>query len=154
MTLQAKYAHTNLIARDWRKLADFYTRVFGCVFLPPERDLSGEILEKGTALPGAHLRGAHLLLPGWSDTGPTLEIFSYDTLAEEGQKAVNRPGFGHIAFVVEDVAQAREQVLANGGSPVGDVVTTMAGQSRRITWCYIADPEGNLLELQSYVDVH
>lgn len=150
MTIHAKYAHTNLIARDWRKLADFYVRVFGCVFLPPERDLHGEVLEKGTAVPGAHLRGGHLLLPGWAETGPTLEIFTYDELAEEGYKAVNRPGFGHIAFVVDDVAQAREQVLANGGSAVGEVVTTLAGNNRFLTWCYLTDPEGNFLELQAY----
>ena len=27
----ARYAHTNLIARDWRRLVDFYQTVFGCV---------------------------------------------------------------------------------------------------------------------------
>jgi predicted enzyme related to lactoylglutathione lyase len=26
----ARYAHTNLIARDWRKLAAFYIEHFGC----------------------------------------------------------------------------------------------------------------------------
>jgi hypothetical protein len=63
MTLQARYVHTNLIARDWRALADFYQRVFGCVPVPPERDLSGPIMEAGTGVPGAHLRGMHLRLP-------------------------------------------------------------------------------------------
>ena len=78
MTLQAKYVHTNLIARDWHALADFYQRVFGCVPVPPERDLSGPLMEAGTGLPGAHLRGMHLRLPGYGDTGPTLEIFNYN----------------------------------------------------------------------------
>ena len=36
--MRARYAHTNLIARDWRRLSDFYVRVFGCVPVPPERD--------------------------------------------------------------------------------------------------------------------
>jgi predicted enzyme related to lactoylglutathione lyase len=30
----ARYVHTNLIARDWRALAGFYQRVFGCSFCP------------------------------------------------------------------------------------------------------------------------
>ena len=25
-----RYAHTNLMANDWRKLQDFYVQVFGC----------------------------------------------------------------------------------------------------------------------------
>jgi len=30
-----KYTHTNLVARDWRRLADFYIKVFGCTPVPP-----------------------------------------------------------------------------------------------------------------------
>ena len=36
-------------------------------------------------------------------------------LLERPATAVNRPGFGHIAFSVEDVAAARAEVLAAGG---------------------------------------
>jgi len=31
----ARYVHTNLVARDWRKLAAFYQDLFGCAPLPP-----------------------------------------------------------------------------------------------------------------------
>ena len=150
MVVQAHYVHTNLIARDWRVLADFYQGVFGCVPVPPERDLKGERLEAGTGLPGAHLRGVHLRLPGYGDEGPTLEIFCYETLAEAGQKAVNRSGFAHIAFQVEDVASARQEVLAAGGKPVGEVVKLQIADGRRVTWCYVTDPEGNVIELQAW----
>jgi catechol 2,3-dioxygenase-like lactoylglutathione lyase family enzyme len=102
-----KYVHTNLIAEDWQALASFYQEVFGCVPVPPERDFQGEALEIGTGLPGAHLRGIHLRLPGWGDGGPTLEIFNYTEFASRGQSAVNRPGYGHIAFEVADVAAAQ-----------------------------------------------
>ena len=40
--------------------------------------------------------------------GPTLEIFNYNILKDRPDVAVNRPGFGHIAFVVDDVPAARE----------------------------------------------
>jgi hypothetical protein len=37
MPIAAKYAHTNLIARDWRVLAAFYEGVFGCTFVLPQQ---------------------------------------------------------------------------------------------------------------------
>jgi predicted enzyme related to lactoylglutathione lyase len=150
MTLRACYVHTNLIARDWRALADFYIRVFGCTLVPPERDLKGTALERGTGVPGAHLRGVHLRLPGYGEQAPTLEIFSYEPLADPGIKAVNRPGFGHLAFQVEDVAQARQRVFDAGGAAIGEVVTTPVGVDRKVTWCYVTDPEGNAIELQAW----
>ncbi|MHC1781323.1 MAG: VOC family protein [Anaerolineaceae bacterium] len=150
MTIKAKYVHTNLIAQDWRSLSAFYQEVFGCTPAPPERDYQGEKLEAGTGIPGAHLTGEHLVLPGWGEMGPTIEIFNYNILAEEGRKAVNRPGFGHLAFAVEDVAAAREAVLAAGGSAVGEVVSMQNARGATITWCYVTDPEGNILELQAW----
>jgi catechol 2,3-dioxygenase-like lactoylglutathione lyase family enzyme len=150
MPIQAKYVHTNLIARDWRKLADFYIRILGCVPVPPERDLSGEVMEVGTGVQGAHLTGMHLRLPGWGENGPTLEVFTYNHLADEGEKAVNRSGFGHLAFQVDDVKAARAIILAAGGAVVGEVVTTSITTGARVTWCYVTDPEGNILELQSW----
>ena len=150
MTLQARYVHTNLIATDWRTLADFYQRVFGCVPIPPERDLSGPIMEAGTGLRDVHLRGMHLRLPGYGDSGPTLEIFEYDLLEEKPATAVNRPGFGHIAFAVADVPAARGAVLAAGGRSLGEVVTTSIATGARVTWCYVTDPEGNVVELQAW----
>jgi len=86
----------------------------GATRFPPERDFNGPDLERGTGIPGAELRGLHLRLPGHGDEGPTLEIFNYNFLEEKPPVAVNRPGFGHIAFVVDDVPAARDAVLAAG----------------------------------------
>ena len=66
------------------------------------------------------------------------------------QPAANRPGWGHIAFGVDDVGAARAEVLAAGGSPVGEVVTVETADGRRVTWCYVTDPEGNIVELQAW----
>lgn len=150
MTISAKYVHTNLIAEDWRALARFYQEVFGCVPVPPERDFTGEKLEAGTGIPGAHLRGAHLRLPGYGDNGPTLEIFNYNILEPRPRTAVNRPGFGHIAFSVEDVATARDKVLAAGGRSVGEIASLQVATGATVTFCYVTDPEGNVIELQSW----
>lgn len=146
----ARYVHINLVARDWRALSRFYREVFGCVPVPPERDYSGPDLEAGTGVPGAALRGMHLRLPGTGDDGPTLEIFQYEPVAERQRPAVNRPGFGHIAFAVDHVRAAREIVLAHGGAAVGGVVTLEPAAGTRVEWCYVTDPEGNIIELQAW----
>ena len=123
--------------------------MFGCVDVPPERDYSGSGLEAGTGIPGAALRGIHLRLPGHGAEGPTLEIFNYTQLAEGPAPAVNRPGLGHIAFAVPFVPDARADVLAAAGGAVGDVVT-LATSIGHVTWCYVTDPEGNVVELQAW----
>ena len=150
MSITAKYVHTNLIAEDWQSLANFYQQLFGCIPVPPERDFQGEKLEAGTGIPNAHLRGIHLRLPGYSDNGPTLEIFNYNILESRGKTAVNRPGFGHIAFLVDDVAATKKAVLQAGGQSVGEIVTLQVATGAKVTWCYVTDPEGNIIELQSW----
>ena len=150
MIENARYAHTNLIARDWQKLASFYTSVFGCVFVPPERNYSGATLEAGTGVIHAAMQGVHLRLPGHGSTGPTLEIYTYSQLVASPEPAVNRPGLAHLAFEVPDVEGARQQVLAAGGHAVGEIVTLTTAEGKKVTWCYVTDPEGNIIELQAW----
>lgn len=148
--MQAKYVHTNLIAEDWQRLAKFYTEVFGCSLVPPERDYYGADLDAATRLKGVHLTGAHLRLPGYGDNGPTIEIYNYDQLMPHPATVVNRPGYGHIAFEVDDVRKARQVVEAHGGAAVGEIVTLTTKIGTQVTWCYMTDPEGNIIELQSW----
>jgi catechol 2,3-dioxygenase-like lactoylglutathione lyase family enzyme len=150
MAVQARYAHTNLIARDWRRLARFYEQVFGCSPVPPQRSLSGRWLEEATGLPGAEIQGIHLRLPGHGDRGPTLEIFQYSPALDRLPMRINRPGYGHIAFVVEDVQAARRAVLAAGGGEAGALTTVPIPGAGDITFVYLTDPEGNILELQRW----
>jgi len=146
----ARYGHTNLIARDWRRLATFYQELFGCEPVPPERDYRGHDLARGTAVPDAALQGIHLRLPGHGADGPTLEIYTYTSLEDAPRAVANRVGWGHLAFGVDDVGAARQLVLASGGRSVGEVVTLQTADGRLVTWCYVTDPEGNLVELQSW----
>ena len=148
MPIRAEYVHTNLIARDWKRLARFYSEVFGCEPRPPERDMSGAWLDQLTSLQNAHLSGVHLQLPGYRDDGPTLEIFSYDQLVEPELPSANQCGFGHIAFAVDDVDEALQAVTAASGSTVGNIVTTEVDGVGVLRAVYARDPEGNIVELQ------
>jgi predicted enzyme related to lactoylglutathione lyase len=123
MPVNARYVHTNIVAKDWHKLARFYEEAFGCTPVPPERDLSGEWLEKATGVASAHIRGIHLRLPGHGAEGPTLEIFQVNLEEERPATAVNRPGFAHIAFAVEDVESALKVVKMAGGGAMGEIVS-------------------------------
>jgi predicted enzyme related to lactoylglutathione lyase len=153
MPLAARYVHTNIVAKDWRALVRFYEEVFGCEFIPPERDLHGPEMAAGTGIPGAALRGAHLRMPGYGTDGPVLEIFTYTANADRLPTAVNRLGFGHLAFLVPDVYAAREAVLAAGGGSVGETVTVQISATTQVTWCYMTDPEGNVVELQTRTEI-
>jgi len=150
MSIEAKYVHTNIVARDYRKLSSFYIRVFGCSPVPPERDHYGEWLSRATGIKGAEIRGVHLRLPGFGDTGPTLEVFKYSPIGEDPAKKINRAGLAHIAFSVEDVESALEIVKSEGGCQAGEVVTVDIPDAGKITFVYVTDPEGNIIELQKW----
>lgn len=150
MPIDARFVHVNIVARNWRRLAQFYAEVFGCVPLPPERDLAGEWLETATDIPEAHIRGVHLRLPGHGAEGPTLEIFQYEPQAAARSGAINAPGIAHVAFAVDDVAAAQRTVLAAGGGVVGEPVTVEVAGAGSVTFVYLTDPEGNIIELQRW----
>ena len=148
--MPTKYAHTNLIAKDWWRLASFYREVFGCVPVPPERDLSGEWVDKATGISGAHIFGMHLKLPGYQDDGPTLEIFQYGSMPEHPSVEPNTPGFTHIAFAVDDVPATAQAVFDHGGSAVGELTVREVPLVGLLTFQYVADPEGNIIEVQNW----
>ncbi|HRI19824.1 MAG TPA: VOC family protein [Panacibacter sp.] len=145
-----RYVHTNIITGNWKKCADFYIKVFGCKALYPERDLSGEWLDKATGIKGAHFMGIHLLLPGYDGNLPTLEIFQYDKNEENLSPAANRKGFGHIAFRVDDVKEVLDKLLANGGSQLGELVQNNVKGVGLLTFVYAKDIDGNIIELQHW----
>jgi len=105
LVLNVKYVHTNLVARDWKLLAKFYIKVFGCKAKPPERNLRGDWLDSLTSLGNAHITRMHLDLPGYGKDGPTLEVFEYSKVKQKQVPGVNMPGFALIAFSVKNVKQ-------------------------------------------------
>jgi predicted enzyme related to lactoylglutathione lyase len=145
------FAHINLIAKDWRSLARFYVEVFDCKPVYPERDLSGEWIEKLTNIPEAEIQGIHVKLPGY-DEGPTLEIFSYNKSEHKQSKRINEQGYAHIAFRVDDVREALDRVFSQGGSAYGERVKKEIEGLGIIEVVYVKDPEGNIVEIQKWSD--
>ena len=145
-----RYVHTNIIARDSKKIIDFYKAVFNCRSIGEVRDLRGEWLDKLTGLSNAHIVGEHLCLPGYDEDHPTLEVFSYNQKEGERSHQINMCGFAHIAFEVDDVQATLDKLLAAGGGMVGELVHAKYEDGRKATFVYATDIEGNIIELQSW----
>ena len=90
----------------------------------------------------------HLRLPGFESDGPTLEIFHYDEMPAHPSVRPNTPGFSHIAFAVDDVQETAQAIIARGGCAVGELTIHEIPGLGRITFQYLADPEGNMIEIQ------
>ncbi len=148
--MDIKYTHLNIVAKDWRKLAKFYIDVFNCKPKPPERELSGDWLDRVTGIDSAHITGMHLLLPGFEREGPTLEIFQYRESIKNVHRNINKEGFSHIAFAVDDVERCLVKLKENGGTTVGVVVTGHVENVGTIQVVYGRDPEGNIIEIQRW----
>lgn len=148
--MEIKYVHTNLIARDWKKLSLFYIEVFNCKPIYPERDLSGKWIDKMTNINDVHINGIHLSLPGY-ENGPTLEIFEYKpTRSGNNELEINDQGFGHIAFHVDMVEDVLKKVLQNGGKKLGQIIKKDYGELGILTAVYVKDIEGNFIEIQNW----
>jgi predicted enzyme related to lactoylglutathione lyase len=145
-----RFAHTNIAARDWKLLVDFYTRVFECTVKLPERDLAGDWLDNATGLTRAKLKGVHLLLPGHGDNPPTLEIFTYEEMQDNNPIMANHVGFTHIAFEVEDVDKIYRLAMENGGQALGNITERVIDGVGVLKFVYMRDPEGNIIEIQSW----
>ena len=145
-----KFVHTNIVSRNWQRLAAFYEKVFHCKPVPPVRDQSGVWLEKGTGVKGAALQGIHLRLPGYGLDGPTLEIYQYSSILSSDKNLPNRKGIGHIAFEVEDVEQTLVELTEFGGVAIGEISCSVIEGVGTITFVYAADPDGNIIEIQHW----
>ena len=147
--MPTRFSHTAIVAKDPDLLAAFYIEVLGCERSGPRRDLFGEPRERGMGLPGAHVRGVHLRLPGYGDSGPGLEIFALDSTVPSPD-ALDRLGLMHIAFGVDNFRAMYERLLAGGGTAHGSIAEVTVTGVGTAEFVYCRDPEGNLVELQGW----
>ncbi len=148
--MNIQFVHLNVVSKDWKKLAKFYMDVFKCKPKLPERHLKGDWLDKATKIKNAKIDGVHLILPGNFENPPTLEIFEYNKNNSDSTKSINRTGFTHIAFQVDDVNKVCQLLEKNGGSKLGEMITQEIEGVGIITFIYAKDPEDNIIELQHW----
>jgi catechol 2,3-dioxygenase-like lactoylglutathione lyase family enzyme len=135
--------HTSLTVGDLEHSVAFYTNLGLEVLL--RQTPGGTYLQKITGFPDAHIKQAHLSLPGG---GHRLELFEYVT--PRGQPVRSRncdPGNTHLAFVVDDLDTMYEQLARQGVDFVSPPVTIDAGANVGAKGLYLRDPDGFTIEL-------
>jgi catechol 2,3-dioxygenase-like lactoylglutathione lyase family enzyme len=150
--MKIRLAHVSITAKNLSKLREFYEKALGFVVSRPERRFSGDWLGKGTGVPGAEIKRVHLRLPGGD--GTLLELIEYAGTGEENMPpAADRPGLRHVAFETEspeELAGLRKLVLDNGGGELGKISEKEIDGLGTVTFVYMTDPEGNIIELLNW----
>lgn len=145
-----KYEHTNIICKDLYKIVGFYVIVFKCKQIGKEGSLSGSWVDKGAGLQNVNMKTINLQLPGYGDDGPKLELFQYSDMVDREQEfPANRQGIRHLAFSVDNVEEVVNKAIDNGGKKLGEI-SEKEFSSGTLTFVYITDPEGNIIEVQKW----
>lgn len=144
-----RFDQTKFLSRDPKSLASFYEGALDCVTVVPLQEVD-QAVSKAVGVPEATVSLTILRLPGRGDRGPVLELYSV-----EGPRPSDwhyQPGQGQIAFEVEDLESAIGKFVAAGGTSVGEVVEWTAPSGAVGRFVYLADPEGNIVDLFARAD--
>lgn len=125
--------HVGLTVGDLEAMTDWYCAVFGLH------------VELEFALDGVDFRGVMLRSP----EGHRIELL-HRPGSQTGLQAANpveaalTRGFGHVAFDVPDVDASYDALVAAGAT---DRMSPRPSPEPGVRMAYVADPEGNLIEL-------
>jgi catechol 2,3-dioxygenase-like lactoylglutathione lyase family enzyme len=143
----ASLHHTGLTVADLDRSLEFYRDLLGFeVVLEQEKE--GGYLGAIVGRPDAHVRMAHVKLPGGDHR---LELFQY--LRPQGRRPSEQLepwqiGPTHICLIVDDLSALHERLRAAGIdsflSPPVDVDTGANAGGKAL---YLRDPDGALVEL-------
>ena len=136
--------HTGYTVSDLDRSVAFYRDLLGCEVIATQ-EKEGGYLAAIVGYPDAHVRMAHLRLPG---ADHVIELFEY--LAPPGGSADVEPknvGASHLCFVTDDLAGLYERLLAAGVSFVSPPVEVDTGINAGGYGLYIRDPDGIMVEL-------
>lgn len=135
--------HTSLTVSDLERSVAFYTDLGLEVVL--RQTPGGTYLQQITGFLDAHIKQAHLSLPGG---GHRLELFEY--VRPKGQPARSRncdPGNTHLAFLVDDIDGMHARLVARGVEFVSAPITIDDGVNVGAKGLYLRDPDGFTIEL-------
>ena len=136
--------HTGYTVSDLDRSVAFYRDLLGCEVIATQ-EKEGGYLAAIVGYPDAHVRMAHLRLPG---ADHVVELFQY--LTPVGGHADVEPknvGASHLCFVTDDLAGLYERLLAESVSFVSPPVEVDTGINAGGYALYLRDPDGIVVEL-------
>lgn len=129
---------------------EWYTNVLGLELVHRQRQ-ENAYTEELVGIPGAVLEVAFFRIPGVSPGLSThmLELIEYETPRGESRRgpATNEVGAGHVAFIVDDLAERYERMVAAGVEFRNPPVAITEGANRGGSAAYLHDPDGITFEL-------
>jgi catechol 2,3-dioxygenase-like lactoylglutathione lyase family enzyme len=145
--MSSKLDHSCIVVSDIEMMADFYSDVFQFERVSGLRRMSEPWLEKGTGLKGAAFEAIHLRLLSEGEDGPTLELITMKEPQPQAEPVMDRTGFMHLAFRIDDIEGTLQKVRAGGGSAIGEVAVAVIENVGSADFVFAKDPEGNILEI-------
>jgi catechol 2,3-dioxygenase-like lactoylglutathione lyase family enzyme len=138
--------HTGYTVSDLDRSLDFYEGLLGLELIG-RQDKQGGYLGAIVGYPDAHVRQAHLRVPG---DGHVVELFEYlapDGIAPPHSEPKN-VGTPHLCLLTDDLAALYERLVAAGvDSFVSPPVLVDTGFNTGGYGLYLRDPDGILVEL-------
>jgi catechol 2,3-dioxygenase-like lactoylglutathione lyase family enzyme len=132
-----KVGHVGLVVRDLDLSVAFYEGLGLVLWKRMVR--SGPFTDAMVGIPNVKLEWAKMHAPDGSE----VELIQYHSLPDYStlrNAPSNRRGCSHVAFVVDDLARACEQIIRTGGSVVNHPTPEWNS-------VYCHDPDGIIVEL-------
>ena len=136
---RVRFLHVNINSANWERTARFYEAAFDARPTGFQRDYQGSYISQLTGVEGAAVRGRHVALPGYSEGGPTFEIFSYNQSPTQGPLGIDDLGRVMTEFTVRDLDAIEARVVEAGGTSI---------ERQRPNSSLVADADGNLILLR------
>jgi catechol 2,3-dioxygenase-like lactoylglutathione lyase family enzyme len=141
---RSSFAHLALCVADLEKQARFYCNVLGFEAATPY-DASGTKVAAFMDVTARSFRGQFLRRADFH-----LELLQYEPTQPGRSRTADDVGIAHLSFVVDNIAEVGERVLAEGGRMLTRMDHAFGATIVRFAFC--TDPDGNRIELVEYVE--
>ena len=132
--------HTGFVVRDLEAAVKFYDEIVGLT-VQDRLERTGGPISQVVGYENSHLRIAKMAAEGEEHF---LELIQYVSPSPAERASEERAIIGgcHVAFIVDDIHEAFDRVMANGAIEMNPPANIAPGR-----WaCYMQDPEGNWIE--------
>ena len=136
--------HTSYTVSNIERSLEFYRDLLGCEIIW-EREITDQYFRDIVAFPDSVVKAVELRISG---SDHILELFEYaHPRGKTIDLSTNNPGNSHVAFIVEDLQAAYEELSAKGVHFKSPPVRVDVGGNAGAWGAYVVDPDGITMEL-------
>ena len=136
--------HTSYTVSSLERSLEFYVGLLGCEVLW-QREITDQYFRDIAGFPDCVVKLAHLRIPSSTHK---LELVEYVTpRGVPANVRTNNAGSSHLAFLVDDLPEAYEELHAKGVKFRSPPIEITAGANKGGWGAYMEDPDGITMEL-------